>query len=66
MSIDSENHDPEFVREANGKLIFGGAIFGMALFICAIGALLIFGVPGGMPGPQQQAASQQVPASTQR
>ena len=64
MSIDTENHDPEFVQRANGKLIFGGAMVGMVFFICAIGFLMLFGVPSSeQGGAQQQAASQQQPAA---
>ena len=71
--IDRENHDPEEVQRANGRLIFGGAIVGMTLFIGAMAALITFGVPfGGGPaqptaqtgtGQQQAAAGQARPAA---
>ena len=67
MSIDSENHDPEFVQRANGRLLFATAIFGMVFFIGAMGLLITFGVPfDGHPlGGQAQQASGQISGQQQ-
>jgi hypothetical protein len=64
MSIDTENHDPPHVQEANGKLIFGGAMIGAVFFIAALAWLVLIGPPSshkeaGQGQPQQQATSQQ-------
>jgi hypothetical protein len=64
MSIDTENHDPEHVQRANGRLIFGGAMIGAVFFIAALAWLVLIGPPSshkeaGQGQPQQQAATQQ-------
>lgn len=61
MSI---NNDPDDVQRGNGRLIFGGAVFGMVFFIGALALLFTFGVPfGGHTDAPQQAAQ---PGATQQ